>query len=403
MNLHEHQAKELLQRYGVPLAKGITVYKYGDVDAALTKLPGPVWVVKSQIHAGGRGKGYFSGHKPGSAGGIRLSFSTDEVKANVREMLGATLITKQTGPTGQKVNRIYIENGADIDTEFYVSILVNREKGKRAFVLSTAGGMDIEAVAQQTPESIHTVEIPGRSLDQPTTARLLAALRLTGDTAEQAIAVFKSMYCAFIENDLSLLEVNPLARLKNGSLQLLDAKISIDQNALFRQPRLAALRDWDEEDEKETEATNHGLSYIALDGSIGCMVNGAGLAMATMDIIKLYGAEPANFLDVGGSATVAKVTAAFKIITEDPTVTGILVNIFGGIMQCDVIARGIVLAVREIGLSVPLVIRLEGTNVQEGTKILAESGISAISAADLDDAARKIISAVKGYNSGNPN
>jgi succinyl-CoA synthetase beta subunit len=354
-------------------------------------------VVKSQIHAGGRGKGKFKELGPDAKGGVRLAKSVEDVVANAKEMLGNTLVTKQTGPAGKQVNRLYIEDGADIARELYVSLLVDRSVGRVAFVVSTEGGMDIEKVAHDTPDKIVTVAIdPAKSVTADDVKALNAALKLDGAAAKDGEAIFPTLYKAFVEKDMSLLEVNPLIVLKDGRLRLLDAKVSFDNNASFRHPELEPLRDLSEEDAKEIEASKHDLAYVALDGNIGCMVNGAGLAMATMDIIKLYGAEPANFLDVGGGASKEKVTAAFKIITADPAVKGILVNIFGGIMKCDVIAEGVIAAVKEVGLQVPLVVRLEGTNVELGKKILRESGLNVIAADDLDDAAKKIVGAVKG-------
>jgi succinyl-CoA synthetase beta subunit len=397
MNIHEYQAKKLLEEFGAPIARGIPVLSAGDVDDAVAALPGPVYVVKSQIHAGGRGKGKFKELAPNAKGGVRVSFSRDEAKANVAEMLGNTLVTKQTGPTGKQVNRIYLEDGADIDRELYLSILVDRGTSTVSFVASTEGGMDIEAVAEETPEKIHTIGIdPLKGITDADVTALNAAFELSGVAAEDAGTLFPALHKAFVEKDMSLLEINPLVVLKDGHLRVLDAKVSFDGNALFRHPDVIGLRDESEEDAKEIEASEYDLAYVALDGDIGCMVNGAGLAMATMDIIKLYGAEPANFLDVGGGATKEKVTAAFKIITSDPNVKGILVNIFGGIMRCDVIAEGVVAAVREVGLKVPLVVRLEGTNVELGKNIINESEVDVVAADDLDDAAQKIVKAVKG-------
>ena len=396
MNLHEYQAKQVLRRFGAPVADGVPVLSIADVDTALAQLPGPVWVVKSQIHAGGRGKGRFKELGDDAGGGVRVARSADEVKAHAAEMFGNTLVTKQTGAAGKQVNRLYIEQGANIARELYLSILVNRETGKVSFVASTEGGMDIETVAAETPEKIHTVDVDvAAGVDQRTAAQLTSALALDGPAADEAPTLFGNLYRAFVESDMSLLEVNPLVVLDNGSLCLLDAKVSVDGNALYRQGELGELRDLTEEDDKEIEASKHDLAYVALDGDIGCMVNGAGLAMATMDIIKLYGAEPANFLDVGGGATAGKVEAAFKIITADPNVKGILVNIFGGIMRCDVIAEGVVAAVKEVGLKVPLVIRLEGTKVAEGKRIIDDSDVDVVSADDLDDAARKIVKVVE--------
>ncbi|WP_412050396.1 ADP-forming succinate--CoA ligase subunit beta [Hoeflea sp. Naph1] len=397
MNIHEYQAKALLKGFGAPVAEGVAIFKADEAEAAAKSLPGPLYVVKSQIHAGGRGKGKFKELGPDAKGGVRLAFSIDEAKAHAAEMLGNTLETKQTGPAGKVVNRLYIEDGADIERELYLSILVDRTVGRNAFVVSTEGGMDIEAVAEETPEKIITVAIdPQTGVTAADIAKLNSALKLSGDAAKDGEKLFPILYKAFVEKDMALLEVNPLIVMKDGRLRVLDAKVSFDNNALFRHPDILELRDLSEEDEKEIEASKYDLAYVALDGNIGCMVNGAGLAMATMDIIKLYGQEPANFLDVGGGATTEKVTAAFKIITADPAVKGILVNIFGGIMKCDVIAEGVVAAVKEVGLKVPLVVRLEGTNVALGKKIINESGLDVIAADDLDDAAQKIVNAVKG-------
>ena len=397
MNIHEYQGKALLKSFGAPVAEGVAIMNAGEAEAAAKKLPGPLYVVKSQIHAGGRGKGKFKELSADAKGGVRLAKSVAEVVANVNDMLGNTLVTKQTGPAGKQVNRLYIEDGADIDRELYVSLLVDRTVGRIAFVVSTEGGMDIEAVAHDTPEKIVTVAIdPEKCVTEADLKTLNGALKLDGAAAKDAGTLFPLLYKAFVEKDMSLLEVNPLIVMKDGRLRVLDAKVSFDNNALFRHPDILELRDTTEEDEKEIEASKHDLAYVALDGNIGCMVNGAGLAMATMDIIKLYGAEPANFLDVGGGASKEKVTAAFKIITADPAVEGILVNIFGGIMQCDIIANGVIAAVKEVGLKVPLVVRLEGTNAELGKKIINESGLNVVSADDLDDAAKKIVAAVKG-------
>ncbi|PHP68547.1 ADP-forming succinate--CoA ligase subunit beta [Zhengella mangrovi] len=397
MNIHEYQAKQVLKGYGAPVADGVAIFEASEAEAAAKSLPGPLYVVKSQIHAGGRGKGKFKELPADAKGGVRLAKSIEEVVTNANEMLGNTLVTKQTGPAGKQVNRLYIEDGADIDRELYLSILVDRTVGRNAFVVSTEGGMDIEAVAEETPEKIVTVAIdPDAGVTDADSAALCDALKLEGAAREDGMALFPILYKAYVEKDMSLLEINPLIVMTNGRLRVLDAKVSFDNNALFRHDDIMALRDKTEEDEKEIEASKYDLAYVALDGNIGCMVNGAGLAMATMDIIKLYGAEPANFLDVGGGASKEKVTAAFKIITADPNVTGILVNIFGGIMKCDVIAEGVVAAVKEVGLKVPLVVRLEGTNVDLGKKIINESGLNVIAADDLDDAAKKIVAAVKG-------
>jgi succinyl-CoA synthetase beta subunit len=397
MNIHEYQAKQVLKSFGAPVAEGVPVMKASEAEAAAKSLPGPLYVVKSQIHAGGRGKGKFKELGPDAKGGVRLAKSIEEVVSHTNEMLGNTLVTKQTSEAGKQVNRLYVEDGADIDRELYLSILVDRAVGRVAFVVSTEGGMDIETVAHDTPEKIITVAIdPEKGVAADDVKKLNAALELTGDAAKDGETLFPILYKAFTEKDMALLEVNPLIVMTSGRLRVLDAKVSFDNNALFRQADIVELRDTTEEDEKEIEASKYDLAYVALDGNIGCMVNGAGLAMATMDIIKLYGAEPANFLDVGGGASKEKVTAAFKIITADPAVKGILVNIFGGIMKCDVIAEGVIAAVKEVGLQVPLVVRLEGTNVDLGKKIINESGLNVISADDLDDAAQKIVNAVKG-------
>ncbi len=397
MNIHEHQAKALLKEYGAPVAQGVAIFSADEAEAAARSLPGPLYVVKSQIHAGGRGKGKFKELGPNAKGGVRLAKSIEDVVANAREMLGHTLVTKQTGDAGKQVNRLYIEDGADIARELYCSLLVDRATSRVSFVVSTEGGMDIEAVAEHTPEKIITVAIdPETGVTDADVAKINAALALEGDAANDGKSLFPILYKAFTEKDMSLLEVNPLIVMTDGHLRVLDAKVSFDNNASFRHEELKPLRDLSEEDAKEIEASKYDLAYVALDGNIGCMVNGAGLAMSTMDIIKLYGAEPANFLDVGGGASKEKVTAAFKIITADPAVKGILVNIFGGIMRCDVIAEGVIAAVKEVGLKVPLVVRLEGTNVKEGKAILDNSGLDVISADDLDDAAQKIVKAVQG-------
>ena len=396
MNIHEYQAKAVLKEFGVPVSAGVPIFKASEAEAAAKQLPGPLWVVKSQIHAGGRGKGKFKEAAAGEKGGVRLAKSIDEVKQFAEQMLGNTLVTIQTGPAGKQVNRLYIEDGSDIEKEFYLSMLVDRVTSRIAFVVSTEGGMDIEEVAHHTPEKIVTFSVDPATGVMPHHGRAVAkALGLTGDLAKQAEKITAQFYAAFVAKDMAMLEVNPLIVTKQGQLKALDAKVSFDSNSLYRHPDIVALRDETEEDEKEIEASKYDLSYIALDGTIGCMVNGAGLAMATMDIIKLYGAEPANFLDVGGGATKEKVTAAFKIITADPAVKGILVNIFGGIMKCDIIAEGVIAAVKDVGLQVPLVVRLEGTNVELGKKIIAESGLNVIAADDLDDAAQKIVKAVK--------
>ncbi len=396
MNIHEYQAKAVLKEYGAPVSRGIAAFTAEEAEKAARELGGPVWVVKSQIHAGGRGKGKFKELGTDAKGGVRVVKSVEEVKASAKEMLGNTLVTLQTGDAGKQVNRLYIEEGAAIDKEFYLSMLIDRETGRVAFVVSTEGGMDIEEVAHDSPEKILTFSVDPATGIQPHHGRKVAkALNLSGDLAKQAGDLVTKLFAAFTGKDMSMLEINPLVVTKDNQLKVLDAKVSFDSNAIYRHPDIAALRDETEEDAKEIEASKYDLSYIALDGTIGCMVNGAGLAMATMDIIKQYGMEPANFLDVGGGATTEKVTAAFKIITADPKVKGILVNIFGGIMKCDVIAAGVVQAVKDVGLKVPLVVRLEGTNVEAGKKIVQESGLNVIAADDLDDAAQKIVKAVK--------
>ncbi|MDR6952100.1 succinyl-CoA synthetase beta subunit [Ancylobacter sp. 3268] len=396
MNIHEYQAKGVLREFGVPVPSGVAILSAEEADAAAAKIAGPVWVVKSQIHAGGRGKGKFKEAEAGEKGGVRVVKSATEAAANAKQILGKTLVTIQTGPAGKQVNRVYIEEGSDIDKEFYLSALVDRATSRVAFVVSTEGGMDIEEVAHSTPEKIHTFSVDPATGVMPHHGRTVAqALGLTGDLAKQAGALVDKLYKAFVAKDMAMLEINPLVITKGGELKCLDAKISFDSNSLYRHADIMALRDESEEDAKEIEASKYDLAYIALDGTIGCMVNGAGLAMATLDIIQLYGESPANFLDVGGGATEEKVTAAFKIITSDPQVKGILVNIFGGIMKCDVIARGVLAAVKAVGLEVPLVVRLEGTNVEEGKAIIRESGLNVIPADDLDDAAQKIVKAVK--------
>ncbi|HEV2606062.1 MAG TPA: ADP-forming succinate--CoA ligase subunit beta [Microvirga sp.] len=397
MNIHEYQGKAVLKEFGLPVSRGKAIFSPDEAEAAAKELGGPLWVVKSQIHAGGRGKGRFKEADAGEKGGVRLARSIDEVKQFAQQMLGKTLVTIQTGEAGKQVNRLYIEDGSDIESEFYLSMLVDRETGRIAFVVSTEGGMDIEQVAHDTPEKILTFSVDPATGVMPHHGRAVAkALGLTGPLAKEAEDVTTKLFQAFVARDMSMLEINPLIVTTDGHLKCLDAKISFDSNALYRHPEVIALRDLTEEDEKEIEASKYDLAYIALDGTIGCMVNGAGLAMATLDIIKLYGEEPANFLDVGGGASEEKVTAAFKIITADPQVKGILVNIFGGIMKCDVIARGVLAAVKTVGLQVPLVVRLEGTNVEEGKKIIRESGLNVIPADDLDDAAQKIVNAVRG-------
>ncbi|HEX6859404.1 MAG TPA: ADP-forming succinate--CoA ligase subunit beta [Caulobacteraceae bacterium] len=396
MNIHEHQAKAVLSEFGVPVPRGFPAFTPDEAASAAEKLGTPVFVVKSQIHAGGRGKGKFEGLGPDAKGGVRVVKSVEDVRKNAEEMLGRVLVTHQTGARGKQVNRLYIEEGADIAKEFYLSLLVDRETSRVSVVASTEGGMDIEDVAHATPEKIHTFSIDPATGVFPHHGRTLAkSLGLTGGLAKEAAQLLPQLYAAFMTKDMEMLEINPLIVTGDDHLRVLDAKVSFDGNALFRHPDIVALRDESEEDEKEIEASKYDLSYIALDGEIGCMVNGAGLAMATMDIIKLYGAEPANFLDVGGGASKEKVTAAFKIITADPNVKGILVNIFGGIMRCDIIAEGVIAAVKEVGLKVPLVVRLEGTNVELGKKIINESGLNVISANDLSDGAEKIVAAVR--------
>ncbi len=397
MNIHEHQAKAVLSEFGVAVPRGFAAYTVDEAVDAANKLGGPVFVVKSQIHAGGRGKGRFEGLGPDAKGGVRVVKSVDEVKANAAEMLGRVLVTHQTGPKGKQVNRLYIEEGAAIAKEFYLSLLVDRETSRVSVVASTEGGMDIEDVAHSTPDKIHTFSIDPASGVFPHHGRRLAkSLGLTGGLAKEAATLLNQLYAAFLAKDMSMLEINPLIVTGDDHLRVLDAKVSFDSNALFRHPEIVALRDETEEDPKEIEASKYDLSYIALDGEIGCMVNGAGLAMVAMDTIKLYGAEPANFLDVGGGATKEKVTAAFKIIMADPNVKGILVNIFGGIARCDILAQGVVEAVKETGLSVPLVVRLEGTNAQQGKDIINNSGLNVIAANDLSDGAEKIVKAVRG-------
>ncbi|MCU0732218.1 MAG: ADP-forming succinate--CoA ligase subunit beta [Hyphomonas sp.] len=396
MNIHEHQAKELYRQYGIPTGKGAAAFTVEEAVEAAKQLPGPVWVVKAQIHAGGRGKGTFKEKEAGEKGGVRLAKSIDEVKQFAGEMLGRTLVTVQTGEAGRVVRRLYVEDGTAIDKELYLSMLVDRATSRVAFIVSTEGGMDIEKVAHDTPEKIVTLSVDPASGFQPFHGRKIAfALGLKGDAAKQMQAAAANLYRMFIEKDMSLLEINPLVVTKEGNLIALDGKMDFDSNALFRHPEIVAYRDITEEEPTEIEASKHDLAFIKLDGNIGCLVNGAGLAMATMDIIKLYGAEPANFLDVGGGASKEKVREAFKLILSDPSVKGILVNIFGGIMRCDIIADGVIAAAREMAITVPLVVRLEGTNVELGKKMLAESGLKIVPADDLADAARKITAEVK--------
>jgi succinyl-CoA synthetase beta subunit len=396
MNIHEYQAKELLAKFGVPVPAGFAALTVEEAVEASKKLPGPLYVVKAQIHAGGRGKGKFKELGPDAKGGVRLAKTEDEVRAAAQDMLGNTLVTIQTGEHGKQVNRLYVTDGVDIAKEFYLALLVNRATGRISMVASTEGGMDIETVAHDTPEKIHSIDIDPATGFQPHHGRAVAAaLELTGDLAKQAANVASKLYDAFLGTDAEQIEINPLAVTDDGKLMVLDAKVGFDGNAMFRHKDVAALRDETEEDPMELEASKYDLAYIKLDGDIGCMVNGAGLAMATMDIIKLNGMFPANFLDVGGGANKEKVTAAFKIILSDPAVKGILVNIFGGIMRCDIIAEGIVAAAKEVNLQVPLVVRLEGTNVAQGKEILANSGLAIVPANDLGDAARKIVAEVQ--------
>ncbi|AXQ92405.1 ADP-forming succinate--CoA ligase subunit beta [Cereibacter azotoformans] len=397
MNIHEYQAKALLRSYGAPVSDGRVVLKADEAKSAAGELGGPLWVVKAQIHAGGRGKGKFKEPEAGEKGGVRLAKSVGEAAELAKQMLGRTLVTHQTGASGKQVNRIYIEEGSDIARELYLALLVDRGTSRISFVVSTEGGMDIEEVAASTPEKIVSFSVdPASGLSDFHGRRVAFALGLEGAQVKQCVQLVKNLYRAFVEKDMEMLEINPLIVMTDGNLKVLDAKVGFDNNALYRQPDIMALRDETEEDPKELAASKFDLNYIALDGEIGCMVNGAGLAMATMDIIKLYGAEPANFLDVGGGATKEKVTEAFKIITSDPNVKGILVNIFGGIMRCDIIAEGIIAAVKEVGLQVPLVVRLEGTNVEKGKEIIANSGLNVIAGDNLSDAAQKIVKAVKG-------
>ena len=397
MNIHEYQAKGLLRNYGAPVADGRIVVKSEDAKTAAGELDGPVWVVKAQIHAGGRGKGTFIEKDAGESGGVRIAKSVEQAAEEAKKMLGRTLVTHQTGPAGKQVNRVYIEQGAEIKSELYLALLVDRVTSRISFVCSTEGGMDIEDVAASSPEKILSFSVDPATGYQAFHGRKIAfALGLKGSQVKECIKLMGQLFQAFIEKDMEMLEINPLIITKNGNLTVLDAKVGFDSNAIYRHQDIADLRDTTEEDPKELEASKYDLNYIALDGEIGCMVNGAGLAMATMDIIKLYGAEPANFLDVGGGATKEKVTEAFKIITSDPKVKGILVNIFGGIMRCDVIAEGVVAAVKEVGLQVPLVVRLEGTNVEKGKDIINNSGLDVIAANDLRDGAEKIVRAVKG-------
>ena len=396
MNIHEYQAKELYRQCGIPTGMGWPAFTVEEAVAAAAKLPGPVWVVKAQIHAGGRGKGKFKEAAAGEKGGVRIAKSVAEVHDAAMQMLGNTLVTAQTGDAGRKVNRLYVEDGSAIDRELYLSALVDRATSRVSFIVSQAGGMDIEQVAHDTPEKIMTLSIDPASGYQPFHGRKIAfELGLTGKQVNECVDLVGNIYRMFVEKDMSLLEVNPLVVTKDGKLLCLDGKMDFDSNALYRHPEIVAYRDLEEEDPMEIEASKHDLAFIKLDGTIGCLVNGAGLAMATMDIIKLYGMEPANFLDVGGGASKEKVQAAFKLILADPAVKGILVNIFGGIMRCDIIAEGVIAAARELSVKVPLVVRLEGTNVELGKKILSESGLAVVAADNLADAAKKITDAVK--------
>lgn len=395
MNIHEYQAKELLQKFGVAVPKGIAAMTVADAVAAVDELPGPLYVVKSQIHAGGRGAGHFT-NNPEGKGGVRLCKSKEAVKEAAEAMMGNVLVTKQTGPEGKEVQRLYVTDGVDIEHEYYCSVVLDRGTSRVTFMVSTEGGMDIEDVAHNTPEKITHVSIDPVSGMQGFHARRLAfALGLSGDTMKSAVKFFMALYKCFVELDASIVEINPMIVTDKGEVMALDAKMNFDPNALYRQKEVASMRDESEEDAQEKEATDWELNYVRLDGNIGCMVNGAGLAMSTMDIIKLYGGEPANFLDVGGGATTERVTAAFKIILSDPNVKGVLVNIFGGIMKCDVIANGVIAAAKEVALNVPLVVRLEGTNVEKGKEILNTSGLPIIAADNLADAAEKVVAATK--------
>ncbi len=395
MNIHEYQAKELLEKYGVAVPKGIPAMSVEEAVKAAGDLPGPLYVVKSQIHAGGRGAGHFT-NNPEGKGGVRLCKTADEVKDAAEAMIGNTLVTIQTGAEGKEVQRLYVTDGVDIEKEYYCSVVLDRGTSRVTFMVSTEGGMDIEEVAEHSPEKITHVDIDPVTGIMPFHARKLAfALGLEKDAMKSAVKFFMSLYKAFVELDAAIVEINPMIVTDKNEVMALDAKMNFDENALFRQKMVAEMRDETEEDDAEREATNWDLSYVSMDGNIGCMVNGAGLAMSTMDIIKLYGGDPANFLDVGGGATAERVTAAFKIILSDPNVQGILVNIFGGIMKCDVIAEGVIAAAKEVDLSVPLVVRLEGTNVEKGKELMANSGLPIIAADDLDDAARKVVDATK--------
>jgi succinyl-CoA synthetase beta subunit len=397
MNIHEYQAKAVLKEFGVPVSKGVPILKAEEAEAAAKQLGGPLWVVKSQIHAGGRGKGKFKEASAGDKGGVRLAKSIDETKQFVKEMLGATLVTEQTGPAGKQVNRIYLEDGSDIEKEFYLSLLVDRETSRVAFVVSTEGGMNIEEVAHNTPDKIVTFSVDPATGVMGHHGRTVAqALGLKGDLAKQAEKLVSQLYTAFIAKDMDMLEINPLIISKQGELKCLDAKMSFDSNALYRHPEIVALRDTTEEDAKEIEASKYDLAYIALDGTIGCMVNGAGLAMATMDIIKLAGGEPANFLDVGGGANAEQIRNAFKILMSDKNVKAVLINIFGGFLRCDVLAAGVIAAVKELGVPVPIVIRMKGTNVEQGNQMLRESGLNFATADSMNEAADTVVKLAQG-------
>ncbi len=395
MNIHEYQAKELLAKYGVSVPKGIAAMSVDEAVKAAKELPGSLYVVKAQIHAGGRGAGHFK-NNPEGQGGVRLCKTSDEVKVAAEAMMGQVLVTKQTGEEGKEVQRLYVTDGVEIEKEYYCSVVLDRNTDRVSFMVSTEGGMDIEEVAENNPEKITHASIDPTTGMMPFHARKLAfSLGLEGDAMKSAVKCFMSLYKAFVELDASIVEINPLIVTDKNEVMALDAKMNFDENALFRQKLVADMRDETEEDENEREAKNWDLSYVSMDGNIGCMVNGAGLAMSTMDIIKLYGGEPANFLDVGGGATAERVTAAFKIILSDHNVKGILVNIFGGIMKCDVIAEGVIAAAKEVNLAVPLVVRLEGTNVEKGKELMAKSGLPIISADDLEDAAKKVVEATE--------
>ncbi len=395
MNIHEYQAKQVLSKCGVSVVKGAVAYTAAEAESVAKELGGPIWVVKSQIHAGGRGKGKFKEDTAGSAGGVRVVKSVADVKKAANQMLGATLVTHQTGPEGKEVKRVYIEDGCDIDRELYLSFLIDRSTSRVTIIACQEGGMDIEEVAAKTPEKIKTIAIdPATGMKNFHAREIAFGLGLSGDQVKSAVQFLMAMYRAFVDMDASQIEINPMVVTKAGEVVALDAKMNFDDNALYRHKDVEEMRDGDEQDAAELEAERHDLNYIKLDGSIGCMVNGAGLAMATMDIIKLHGGDPANFLDVGGGATKERVTTAFKIILSDPNVEGILINIFGGIMRCDVIAEGVVAAAKEVSLNVPLVVRLEGTNVDRGKEILAKSGLPIISGDDLGDAAVKVVKAV---------